>query len=194
MTESPVRASLGELQTAFRRAGLPPSAADCWPSAPVSRQTIARPLPVRGQLEQINGLTPPSLAALVQGVIAAEDQFQWGQTYTEPRVSAQFLKTYGWAEFAGRKGPVASDAVAIGVLLLGPNTLYPAHNHPAEEYYLPLAGVADWYREGEGWRTRAPEELIHHTPYVAHGVRTRSQPILAAYLWLGQLDHPAMLM
>jgi hypothetical protein len=48
--------------------------------------------------------------------------------------------TNGFSEWIGHRGAFASDAIACGVLLLGPDTEYPDHSHEAEELYFPLAG------------------------------------------------------
>ena len=43
---------------------------------------------------------------------------QWRQTYGAGRLWRDFLAGYGWSEFIGTRGPVASDRIAVGVLLL----------------------------------------------------------------------------
>ena len=76
----------------------------------------------------------------------------------------------------GKRGAFESEAIACGVLLLGPDTEYPAHSHQAEELYLPLAGHA-WWRSGQSdWRLRPPGQWIHHPSWTTHAMRTAAGP------------------
>ena len=109
----------------------------------------------------------------------------WRQSYQPPQVSAQFLARYGWCELFGLSGPLPCATLACGVLLLGPETLYPPHSHRAEELYVPLSGHAEWSRAGGPFELRAPGELIRHRSYEPHAMRTASEPLLALYVWHG---------
>lgn len=109
----------------------------------------------------------------------------WGQTYGAGDFGGNFLDNYGWVELAGTRGHFASDAVAAGFLLLGPETHYPDHHHVAEEVYIPLTGGTAWSRGGGDAVTRAAGEIIHHPSGVSHAMRTGEEPLLALYLWRG---------
>ncbi|MEH6825308.1 MAG: dimethylsulfonioproprionate lyase family protein [Motiliproteus sp.] len=85
-----------------------------------------------------------------------------------------------------------SEEVMIGLFLLGPNRLYPAHQHPAVEMYTVLAGTAQWQREGEPWQTRKPGEYFIHTSNQAHAMRTLDEPLLALWAWTGDLGQWAI--
>ncbi len=105
------------------------------------------------------------------------------QTYTSAEFGERFLENYGWSEWIGQRGAFASDAIACGVLLLGPGIEYPSHSHEAEELYLPLAGRA-WWRMGQSvWRLLPPGEPIHHPSWTSHAMRSTDEPLLAAYVW-----------
>ena len=107
----------------------------------------------------------------------------WRQTYSSADFGQRFLDNYGWSEWIGERGAFISDAIACGVLMLGPDTEYPAHSHEAEELYLPLAGRA-WWRAGESdWRLREAGTWIHHPAWTIHAMRTGAEPLLAAYVW-----------
>ncbi len=106
---------------------------------------------------------------------------------------AAFIENYGWTELFGARGRERAKT-AGGLLLLGPNTSYPAHRHEAEEIYLPLSGAADW-RQGDAiWRKRPPGTLIGHCSEEIHAMRTGDEPLLALYLWQsGRLSQKARL-
>jgi Dimethlysulfonioproprionate lyase len=115
----------------------------------------------------------------------------WTQNpnYRASPPSPDFLANYGYAQLAGpARVPtlVETAACAFGLLLLGPGLLYPAHRHPAVELYLPLT-PGDWQRGEEPWRPVAAGTPIHHPSGLAHATRAGAGPLLALYLWQGDL-------
>ena len=89
---------------------------------------------------------------------------------------------------AGPGGLVETHALALGLLLLGPGTHYPTHRHPAVEIYVVASGEGEW-RMGEGpWRRRPAGEVIRHDSMVPHATRALGDPLLAVYVWRGDLD------
>jgi hypothetical protein len=154
-----------------------------WPRELIARPVVARSLPVVASLQGVSRFAAPRTRALVDVVEALADELDWRQTYAKADFGQRFLENYGWSEWIGERGAFASDAIAGGVLLLGPETEYPAHSHEAEELYLPLAGHAWWSSAHSDWRLRAPGEWIHHPSWTPHAMRTERQPLLAAYVW-----------
>ena len=154
-----------------------------WPRELVTRPVVARSLPVVAALLGQSRFAAPGTRALVDGIAALAGELDWRQTYTEADFGQRFLDNYGWSEWIGERGAFVSDEIACGVLLLGPDTEYPAHSHEAEELYLPLAGCALWRAGASDWRLRAPGERIHHPSWTVHAMRTAREPLLAAYIW-----------
>ncbi|MBV8105014.1 MAG: transcriptional regulator [Hyphomicrobiales bacterium] len=154
-----------------------------WPAMLIARPQTARSLPVVSALEGLSRFAAPHTRTLVEAIAAMAEDTDWRQTYTRADFGERFLQNYGWSEWVGRRGMFESDAIACGVLLLGPDIEYPAHSHEAEELYLPLAGHA-WWRSGQSdWRLRPPGQWIHHPSWTTHAVRTAAEPLLAAYVW-----------
>lgn len=79
------------------------------------------------------------------------------------------------------------------MLLLGPGTHYPAHAHPATEVYVTLTADGEWWREPGPWRREAVGAAIHHAPNVPHAMRAGPAPLLALYVWRGDLGSYARL-
>jgi hypothetical protein len=154
-----------------------------WPRELIARPRAARSLPVVSALQGISRFAAPPTRTLVEAVAALAGDMDWRQTYTSADFGERFLQNYGWSEWIGQRGMFESDAIACGVLLLGPDTEYPAHSHEAEELYLPLAGRAWWRSAGSDWRLRPPGEWIHHPSWTSHAMRTAREPLLAAYVW-----------
>jgi hypothetical protein len=107
-----------------------------------------------------------------------------------------FLDNYGYAVIAGPSdGPPAlavAPSLALGVLLLGPNAHYPVHAHPAVEMYYTLT-AGEWWREPGPWRSEPGGTAIYHAPNVRHATRAGAAPLLAVYLWQGDLTTHAAL-
>ena len=157
-----------------------------WPAAAQQTRTPQpSTLQVLGWLADACAAGPPETREVLDRLLALSPRLAWAQTYTAADIGGSFLDRYGWTELIGRRGPVASDRIAAGFLLLGPDTEYPAHSHDAEEIYLPLSGVAAWQRGTEAWRERRPNAPIHHPSGMPHAMRTAREPLLALYLWRG---------
>lgn len=137
-----------------------------------------------------------SMADMARPLRILGRHFRWHQTagYRRAPPSPGFLDNYGYAVIAGppHGAPFIwrNDPLEIGVLLLGPDTCYPPHHHPALEIYLPLHR-AEWRRGGEDWREEPPGRVIFHRSFEAHATRTGDRPLLALYLWRGEITTSA---
>ncbi len=138
------------------------------------------------------------LAGMIHALQALGPWLVWTQNpnYRRAPPSADFLDRYGYAVIAGpAEGPpalIGHAALALGVLLLGPRTHYPQHRHPATEIYVPL-NAGEWWRGDGPWRSEPPGAVIHHGSEVAHATRAGDGPLLAIYLWSGDLGTHARL-
>ena len=155
----------------------------------VQRPTAMHRLPVLEWLSRLPQPVPETMQNLVSDFIEKAPRLQWGQTYSADDVSTKFstdfLARYGWHEVVGTRGPVPSDDVALGFLLLEPQVDYPRHVHNADEVYVALAGTACWQRDRGAFTARPPGAVIHHPPRMPHAMRTTTEPMLALYVWHG---------
>ncbi len=158
---------------------------DHWLAAPGYRTIAPSRLPVTCVLPGLAALASTATRGIVERLAEAAERLAWRQTYGPEDFGVDFLERYGWTELVGLRGPIASERVACGFLLLGAGTDYPSHAHEAEELYVPLAGTAFWQRGAGPWTARAPGEAIHHPPWTAHAMRTAAEPLLALYVWRG---------
>ena len=129
--------------------------------------------------------TQPLLDALRPRMLA----MPWRQnpTYTDE----SFLRRYAYCELLGPTGLVPHAKVSVGLLYLAPGTFYPPHAHPAEEAYHLLAGASEW-QAGAGVMTpRSPGDRMEHPSGVSHAMRSGKTPMLALYVWRGDLFTPA---
>ncbi|MER8694838.1 dimethylsulfoniopropionate lyase [Mesorhizobium opportunistum] len=150
-----------------------------------ARPLAAHPLACLRHLERAAELAPPDAKPLVQWVAGQRGNLHWGQTYSESDFGSAFVDNYGWLEVFGTRGHFANDEVAAGLLILGPDIVYPDHHHIAEEIYIPLTGGTEWRMGEGGFRMREAGEIVHHVSNVNHAMRTGQEPLLALYIWRG---------
>ena len=182
MTAVKIAARIEELLQSLQEPALGDFLAE-WPRTAAPRVVAASPLPVLRWLPDIAGDTDAFAADLVAAVCRAAPSLAWRQTYTAKDFEGAFLDNYGWSEIIGLSGPLASERIACGFLLLGPSTHYPRHRHEAEEIYVPLRGTAAWQQGDAVWRDRPPGTAIHHASNEPHAMRTGQSALFALYLW-----------
>ncbi len=181
-----------QLLTGLHAAELTPFL-DEWPTVLRQRRVVPSSVPVLRWLPEIQKSAPEFTAPVVTALVAAAPFLAWRRSYTAAEVGAAFLEHYGWTELVGLTGPVASEHLACGVLVLGADVTYPRHRHEAEEIYVPLAGMARWQGEDGQWIERSPGSVIHHARHEPHAMQTGPSGLLALYLWrsanLAQKSH-----
>jgi hypothetical protein len=182
ITAIDIAARIKQLLESLQAPALDPFLAD-WPQTERQRSVVASDLPVLRYLAQIACDRDAFGIDLVAAVCRAAPSMAWRQTYTANDLDAAFLDNYGWCEILGATGPLVSEQIACGLLILGPSTHYPRHRHEAEEVYLPLSGTAAWQQGDAVWRERSPGTPIHHASDEPHAMRTGAGPLLALYLW-----------
>lgn len=122
---------------------------------------------------------------LVEAIIDAKDALHWRRSYTNDDFDEAFINGYGHVEILGTRGHFASDELAAGIVMFGPETHYPQHWHVAEEVYIPLTSGALWSRDEGPYEVRNSGEFIFHESNMHHGMTMESAPLLAAYIWRG---------
>lgn len=172
------------LREAFAQAGAA-EVLEGWPDLAVTRAVTPAGLPVCAVLDAAAAGAHAPFADLVRGLRDGAAGLRWGQTYGAGDFGADFLQGYGWTELIGLRGPIASNRVAVGFLLLGAGIDYPPHAHEATEVYLPLSGTALWMRGDVDHAPVAPGQAIRHPSWMPHGMRTGPEPLVAAYVWRG---------
>jgi quercetin dioxygenase-like cupin family protein len=154
-----------------------------WPATSPSRAITPATLPVLKYSSVLAAEVPAFARSVSDELFRISPRLLWGQSYPASVVGAQFLENYGWTEIAGLRGPIPSEHVAVGFLMLGPATSYPRHRHEAEEIYVPLSGTASWQGGSGVWREEPPGSVIVHERDEPHAMHTASGPMLALYLW-----------
>ncbi|MGY5800066.1 dimethylsulfonioproprionate lyase family protein [Rhizobium sp. LEGMi12c] len=154
-----------------------------WPTE--ERALAPRDLPVVSHLREPDQVAAGAERALLGRLFHAADLLHWAQTYSITDFGSDFLQRYGWVELFGTRGHFASEEMAGGFLLLGPDVHYPDHHHVAEEIYIPLTDGSLWSKDAQPFLPRWSGEIIHHPSNIRHAMRTEDQPLVALYLWRG---------
>jgi Dimethlysulfonioproprionate lyase len=160
-------------------------------AAPVRALDLSAPRAGQGRLpvcrfwQEATSGDAPLLAPLAR--VAPELGWVQNPNYVARPPDSDFLDNYGYAVLAGAGGLVASHTLALGLLLLGPRTHYPTHRHPAVEIYVVAGGEAEWRKDNGPWRRQPPGAVIRHESMTPHATRTLAEPLLAVYLWQGDL-------
>ncbi len=126
-------------------------------------------------------------APLVRALRPLVEGLRWRHEYDVDDALPAFSRNFAYAEVAGPLGSVPSRTLCCGLVLMAPRTLYPAHAHAATELYHVLGGRARWQRGGEPWAPRPPGAFILHPSGVAHAMATEAEPLLALYVWYGDM-------
>lgn len=104
---------------------------------------------------------------------------------------SRYLCNAAYAEIVGTRGLVERDDISTGFFYIGPDVLYPAHDHPSPEAYWVLSGTADWWHDGIDWTPRPAGSRIFHPPFVPHAMRTAGDPLLCFFIWTGDVGEYA---
>lgn len=111
----------------------------------------------------------------------------WRYGYPEHPEWPGLAERLAFAPLIGTRAPFTDAAAHLGLTLIAPATHYPLHAHPAIELYLVLSGTAEWRVSEAPFAPRPPGALILHASGIGHAMRTGTEPLLALYVWRGDL-------
>jgi hypothetical protein len=126
-----------------------------------------------------------STADLLAAIRPVAFDLPWRYSYAERNDAPGLEDKMAFAEIIGPEAPFKSQSICIGLTLIGPETLYPSHAHPAIELYYVAAGTAAWIANGISSRN-PPASFILHPSQTVHAMQTYREPLLAVYSWSGE--------
>jgi len=124
-------------------------------------------------------------AVLLTSIRTVAFHLPWRYSYAKRSDALGLEDNMAFAEIIGPEAPYVSERVCLGLTLIGPNTFYPPHRHPAIELYYVVAGEATWTANGSS-RPNPPDAFILHDSQVIHAMQTHQRPLLAVYTWTGE--------
>ena len=123
-------------------------------------------------------------AAVATALRELETTLAWVQNprYNVENMGADFMDNYAWSGL----GLTGNEAMAIGVMLLGPGITYPLTSYPSEGVFLVIGGSPEWKCGDEPWWRVAAGDIICRPLNGAEGKRPGKEPMLALYAWMYQ--------
>lgn len=131
---------------------------------------------------------PNELFALYNAARSAFGQVRWTEFYEEDSWSKPFLHSFANGEGIGPDGRLLHNEIILGLFLLGPETTYPEHAHPAEEFYIVLAGNPE-FKVGANSDFELQNEgsvVLHHSE-ISHSIRSSKEPFYGIFGWRGDI-------
>lgn len=104
------------------------------------------------------------------------------------RLPAQAAQKLAVAEMIGPDALVPMPGIRIGLLIQDAGFHYPKHRHAAQELYLILNGTARWAVDDETPTPRPPGSFVYHKSLQPHTIMTDTEPMLALWGWVGDVD------
>jgi mannose-6-phosphate isomerase-like protein (cupin superfamily) len=129
---------------------------------------------------------PPETEALRDALEPVTGMAEWREG-PRPGAPAGFEGGYAYVALVGPDGQIPSSECRLGLYLQQPGLHYPPHAHDAEELYFIVSGTADW-QAGDRRFEAMPGQLIHHAPGEPHIMATGEAPLLAIFVWLGEIE------
>ncbi|MBU2979641.1 dimethylsulfonioproprionate lyase family protein [Alteromonas sp. C1M14] len=140
---------------------------------------------------KLAGNSHSHLAPFCQHTEAVLPHCPWTPGYDEAVVGAEFKQHFAYAVLVGDGGIVPCDYFAAGITLIGPDFFYDWHHHPAIEIYMNLTDNSLWGLNNGPLTEKRVGEIITHPSEVSHAMFCKTAPLLAPWLWAGEVNVPA---
>ncbi|MBU4609742.1 hypothetical protein IMZ29_04010 [Achromobacter sp. GG226] len=165
-----------------------------WPDAPTpGHRASPQGSPVAAHLAAALALAEQGDASSLAATIPPlAPWLSWTFGYAPHPQYPDLESRVAFAQFVGPRDLGHAEHLLMGLTLLAPHTVYPAHMHPANELYLPLGGTGIWSQGGGAPAPEAPGSVIFHPSGVAHTTESLRDPVLALYIWRGDLSSPSV--
>lgn len=155
--------------------------------------------PVTQWLEQAfdeafaNGNSIDSLRLLCEATQAVQPYCPWTPGYDEKVVGSEFKQYFAYATLVGDGGIIPCDYFSAGITLIAPDFFYDWHHHPAIEIYLNLTKNSSWGINKGPMVAKNTGDIIVHPSQVSHAMHCKDAPLLAPWLWAGDVNVPAQM-
>jgi len=135
---------------------------------------------------------PSATTSLYQAARTALGWVRWTEFYEEDHWSRSFLPNFANGEGIGPDGRLYNEEIILGLFIFGPDSHYPAHAHPAEEFYLILSGDAAWQiGANTPYTAKSPGDIMIHQRNESHSFKTGDDPMFCVFGWRGEMGAPS---
>lgn len=129
----------------------------------------------------------PMMAAVSETSLPLARQATWRNKYRRIPGRESLFDNFAYCDYVGPEGWIRTEDVTLGLTLLGPETNYPFHQHPARELYFLLSGRSTWAVDFRDHVVREPGTWILHKEMQPHAIRSLETPMLAISAWRGAI-------
>lgn len=96
-------------------------------------------------------------------------------------------------ELIGPDGLLIADTFRVGLMLVMPQTVFPAQYDDATESPFVLSGKLVHQQPGHKELILQAGTTLFHDSFDIHEMRTQNQPLLAVYAWTGEISSAPLL-
>lgn len=151
-------------------------------TVPAPAEATHRPPALKDLPAGLKAMPPGRLGRLIAG---SASELTWtGGVFKMPD---GFVGRYAYVEIIGPDGLAACPKLRFGLYLQSPDSYYPPHDHAAEEFYYVVGGGARWQIDDGAFFDTHPGSFVHHKPHQRHAMETAADPLLAMWIWTGDI-------
>lgn len=140
---------------------------------------------------EVRALGSKPISVFCDSVKRVLDTCSWHPGYDESEVGVEFKNHFAYATLIGDGGIYPCDYFSAGITLIAPTFFYDWHHHPAIEIYINLTENALWGVNKAPMEPQKVGDVITHPSYVSHAMFSEDAPIIAPWLWAGEVGVPA---
>lgn len=128
--------------------------------------------------------------AAARDVLASWRFIDWHHSgLDDGRIRPEIALSMATTELIGPDGMIFHPTVRVGLFMQLPELDYVTRTHRAEETFVKLGGAADWTCNSASAQRREAGAYIHHPSNAPHASVTKSDPLIAAWRWTGDIGY-----
>ena len=140
-----------------------------------------------GEFPDMSAICSPAGVSLLETTERVINDLAWFRA-DEINVPPGWGHKAAVAQCIGPDGPIVAPDFRLGLFYIEPGTHYPAHWHQADEFYLVVAGSADWVMDGGDTATHAAGALVEIPSMTHHASTTTERPYFVLWGWRGDIS------
>lgn len=118
---------------------------------------------------------------IVHAVKRLEPMLEWYVKKGEKTpVDATQNFEYVNCNIVGKRGVIHDEDLTIGITVMDPNSVYPAHNHVEEEFYVVL-NTGSWNQNNGLWMEKTLGDYVYNPSNIVHSTKSGDDPLVTIW-------------
>lgn len=162
----------------------------------IIRQNERKPLETHREIKKFLGENNTlNKLPIANTIVEVMDDLNWYYSgYEDGRINENVALRMQTCEIIGPNVEGSNTMIdyhecRVGLFAQTAHTNYTTRNHAAEELFVKIAGQAKWKNDKENYITKNAGEFIHHKSLENHASQTIEYPLIAAWIWSGDVDY-----